>query len=67
MHTKRFWVIRTLQIMAILSLFSVITYQFISLQNESSAVRYQQTEKFAYSLTNLAAAEATRYLSQKKQ
>lgn len=67
MHTKRFWVIRILQIIAILSLFSVITYQFISLQNESSAMRYQQTEKFAYSLTNLAAAEATRYLSQKKQ
>ena len=67
MRKKFFWFIRTLQILAIFALFSVIAYQFIALQNESSAVRYQQTEKFSYSLTNLAAAEASRYLSQKKE
>ena len=67
MRRKLFWFIRTLQILAIFALFSVIAYQFIALQNESSAVRYQQTEKFSYSLTNLAAAEASRYLSQKKE
>lgn len=65
MAKKRFLIFRTLQILAIMSLSSVIIYQFISLQNESDAVRYQQTEKFSYSLTNLAAAEASRYLSQK--
>ncbi|MDA7746538.1 YtjB family periplasmic protein [Psychromonas sp.] len=66
MGRKRFWAFRILQILAIIILFSIITYQFISLQNESSAVRFQQTEKFSYALTNLAAAEASRYLSQKK-
>ena len=67
MSNKFFWFTRTLQIVAILVLFAVIAYQFITLQNESNAVRYQQTEKFSYSLTNLAAAEASRYLSQKKE
>jgi membrane protein len=33
----------------------------------ASKVKYQQTEKFAYSLTNLAAAEATRNLSHKSK
>lgn len=67
MVRKFFWIIRTLQIVAIIIIFAVIAYQFIALQNESNAIRFQQTEKFSYSLTNLAAAEASRYLSQKKQ
>jgi|GEM_PF-2455615 len=67
MVNKLFWITRTLQIVAILIIFAVITYQVITLQNESNAIRFQQTEKFSYSLTNLAAAEASRYLSQKKQ
>ena len=67
MANKLFWITRTLQIVAILIIFALITYQVITLQNESNAVRFQQTEKFSYSLTNLAAAEASRYLSQKKQ
>jgi len=67
MVNKLFWIKRTLQVVAMFALFAVITYQFISLQNESNAVRFQQTEKFSYSLTNLAAAEASRYLSQKNQ
>lgn len=66
MAKKSFVIFRTLQIIGICVLFSVIIYQLISLQNESNAIRYQQTEKFAYSLTNLAAAEASRYLAQKK-
>ncbi|MFT7054227.1 MAG: membrane protein, partial [Psychromonas sp.] len=41
-------------------------YQFISLRNTSDGIRYQQTERFAYSLTNLAASEASRYISQQK-
>jgi len=57
---------RTLQISAIIIFFSIIIYQFVSLEHRSNAVRFQQTEKFSYSLTNLAAAEATRYLTEKK-
>ena len=45
---------------------SFIIYQFVSLKHESNAVRFQQTDKFSYSLTNLAASEASRYLSQEK-
>lgn len=64
MKNKKFWIIRTLQIALVGSLVCVIIYQLISLQNESNAVRYQQTDKFSYSLTNLAAAEASRHLTQ---
>ncbi|WP_299662551.1 AhpA/YtjB family protein [uncultured Psychromonas sp.] len=67
MVNKLFWIKRTLQVVTMFALFAVIAYQFITLQNESNAVRFQQTEKFSYSLTNLAAAEASRYLSQKNQ
>ena len=67
MGKKFFWVVRLTQITAILCLFAIIAYQFNSLQNESNGVRYQQTEKFSYSLTNLAAAEASRYLAQQNQ
>ena len=67
MVNKLFWIKRTLQVVALFALFAVIAYQFITLQNESNAIRFQQTEKFSYSLTNLAAAEASRYLSQKNQ
>ena len=66
MFKKYIWKIRTLQILLIILFSSTIGYQFISLQNESNAVRFQQTDKFSFSLTNLAAAEASRYLSQKK-
>ena len=65
MFKKYFWKIRTLQILAIILFSSIIIYQFVSLQNESNTVRFEQTDKFSYSLTNLAAAEASRYLSQK--
>jgi membrane protein len=67
MVNKLFWIKRTLQLVTMFALFAVIAYQFIALQNESNEVRFQQTEKFSYSLTNLAAAEASRYLSQKNQ
>ncbi|WP_409439590.1 AhpA/YtjB family protein [Psychromonas sp. GE-S-Ul-11] len=67
MGKKIFWIVRLSQIAAILCLFAIIAFQFNSLQNESNGVRYQQTEKFSYSLTNLAAAEASRYLAQQNQ
>ncbi|TEW55351.1 hypothetical protein E2R68_06295 [Psychromonas sp. RZ22] len=66
MDNKLFWVVRILQLLTLCILFTVISYQFVSLKSESNAVRYQQTEAFSYSLTNLAAAQATRYLSEKK-
>jgi len=66
MHKKMYYLLRTLQISSLLILCSVITYQFISLRNTSDGIRYQQTERFSYSLTNLAASEASRYLSQQK-
>lgn len=65
MQVKRYWLFRLLPFLTILILFITIAYQFISLDNQSQAVRHQQTQKFAYSLTNLAAAEATRYITQK--
>lgn len=67
MKNKKNWIIRTLQVALLASLIGVIIYQLISLQTASNAVRYQQTDKFSYSLTNIAAAEAARYLAQKKQ
>lgn len=61
-----YYLLRTLQISSLLIICSVIAYQFISLRNTSDGIRYQQTERFSYSLTNLAASEASRYLSQQK-
>lgn len=66
MHKKMYYLLRTLQISSLLIICSVIAYQFISLRNTSNGIRYQQTERFSYSLTNLAASEASRYLSQQK-
>ncbi|MFT6924900.1 MAG: membrane protein [Psychromonas sp.] len=66
MHKKMYYLLRTLQISSLVIICSVIAYQFISLRNTSDGIRYQQTERFAYSLTNLAASEASRYLSQQK-
>jgi membrane protein len=66
MHKKMYYLLRTLQISSLLIICSIIAYQFISLRNTSDGIRYQQTERFSYSLTNLAASEASRYLSQQK-
>lgn len=65
MKAKLYFLFKAIPFVLILSLFATIAYQFISLENQSMAVRHQQTQKFAYSLTNLAAAEATRYINQK--
>lgn len=61
-----YYLLRTVQISSLLIICSIIAYQFISLRNTSDGIRYQQTERFSYSLTNLAASEASRYLSQQK-
>ena len=61
-----YYLLRTLQILSLLTISGIIAYQFISLNNTSNAIRYQQTERFSSSLTNLAASEASRYLAQQK-
>ena len=60
-----YW-LRFLQISSLLAVSVIIIFQLNELRVISNEVRYQQTEKFSYSLTNLAAAEAARYLAQKK-
>jgi len=66
MLKKYFCKAYTIQILSITLLLSIIAYQYISLKHESNAVRFQQTDKFSYSLTNIAATEASRYLSEER-
>jgi len=66
MKKKMYYLLRTLQITGLVIVCIIIAYQFTLLKETSNQIGYQQTERFSYSLTNLAAAEAARYLSQKK-
>ncbi len=66
MNKKMYYLLRTLQIVTLIIVCAVIAYQLTMLKSTSNQIKYQQTERFSYSLTNLAAAEATRYLSKKK-
>ena len=66
MNKKMFYLLRSLQIISLIVVCTVMVYQFITLQNTANAVKYQQIEKFSYSLTNVAASEASRFLSQNK-
>ena len=66
MKKKMYYLLRTLQILGLIIVSTVIIYQFSMLESTADKIKYQQTENFASSLTNLAAAEATRYLSNKK-
>lgn len=67
MKQKMHFMLPILQIVSLILICSIIIYQFSMLINTANKVKYQQTEKFAYSLTNRAAAEATRYLSNKSE
>lgn len=58
--------LRFFQISGLFAVVVIILLQLNELRIISNSVGYQQTEKFSYSLTNLAAAEASRYFSQKK-
>lgn len=60
-----YW-LRFLQISGLITVSIIIIFQLNELRITSNEVSHQQTEKFSYSLTNLAAAEASRYLAQKK-
>ncbi|WP_372882991.1 AhpA/YtjB family protein [Psychromonas sp.] len=66
MNKKMYYLLRKLQILSLLTICGIIGYQFMNLNSTSNAMRYQQTERFSYSLTNLAAAEASRYLAQQQ-
>ena len=66
MKKKMYYLLRTLQIGSLLIVCTVIGYQFSTLKSTADEIKYQQTENFAYSLTHLAGAEATRSLSNKK-
>ncbi len=61
-----YYCLRFFQISGLLVVSIIIIFQLNALRVISNEVRYQQTEKFSYSLTNLAAAEAARYLAQQK-
>jgi membrane protein len=66
MNKKMFYLLRTLQIVGLVVVCTAMAYQILMLKETSTQIGHQQTERFSYSLTNLAAAEATRYLTQKK-
>lgn len=66
MNKKMYYLLRTLQISTLIVVSAIISYQLISLENRANDMKYQQTARFSSSLTNLAAAEATRYIALKK-
>ncbi|WP_354625370.1 AhpA/YtjB family protein [Psychromonas sp. MME2] len=66
MHKKWFYLWRFIQITTLLAVCMIIGYQYYILQMTSNDIKSQQSEKFSYSLTNLAAAQATRYLANNK-
>lgn len=66
MNIKMYYGLRFLQISGLFVVAIIMLIQLNELRILSDSIRYQQTEKFSYSLTNLAATEASRYFSQKK-
>lgn len=66
MHKRWTYIWRFIQVFCLIAVGLFISYQFIILQLTSNEIKYQQSDKFSYSLTNLAAAEATRYLANNK-
>jgi membrane protein len=66
MNNKLYYLLRSTQIISLIVVCAVMAYHFTTLKNTADAIKYQQTEKFSYSLTNLAASEASRFLSRNK-
>lgn len=66
MNKRKYYLIRTLKITSLLIVCSVIAYQLIMLRSTANQIKQQQSERFSYSLTNLASAEATRFIANKK-
>lgn len=59
--------LRFMQISGLVAIIVLILIQLNQLHTRSNDVRNQQTEMFSSSLTNLAAAEASRYFLQEKE
>ncbi|WP_094752047.1 AhpA/YtjB family protein [Psychromonas sp. CD1] len=66
MHKNMHFLLRSLQLLGLFVILLTLVYQLIVLRNSANILRQQQTEKFSFSLTNLAGAEATRYLLENK-
>lgn len=66
MKIKMYYGLRFLQISGLLAIIAITLVQLNELRMISNSLGHQQTEKFSNSLTNLAAAEASRYFAQKK-
>lgn len=66
MPKKKYYLLRTLQIGILVVVCTFIGYQLIMLRSTANKIKYQQSERFSYSLANLASAEATRFLSENK-
>ncbi|MEH6454574.1 MAG: AhpA/YtjB family protein [Psychromonas sp.] len=66
MNKKMYYLLRSTQIISLIVVCVVMAYHFMTLKNTGHAIKYQQTEKFSYSLTNLAASEASRFLARNK-
>ena len=46
-----YYLLRTLQILSLIIICAVIVYQFSMLKSTANQIKYQQTERFSYSLT----------------
>jgi membrane protein len=67
MNKKMFYGLRVMQIIGLIVAIVIIAFQASILRLSSNDIRLEQTEKFSFSLTNLAAAEAERYLIRHRQ
>lgn len=66
MNKKMFYFLRFTQIIALILALGTILYQLNLLREQSIGLSFEQTDKFSNSLTNLAAAEAERYINTHK-
>ena len=66
MNKKMFYFLRSTQIIALITALTTIFYQLNLLREQSIGLSFEQTETFSYSLTNLAASEAERYINTNK-
>ena len=66
MNKKIFYFLRSTQILALILALGTISYQLNLLREQSIGLSFEQTDKFSYALTNLAAAEAERYINKNK-
>ena len=66
MNKKMYYFLRSTQIITLILALATIFYQLNLLREQSIGLSFEQTDKFSYSLTNLAASEAERYINTNK-